>query len=56
VTILIHGEFFGVDEVFLEILQIIIIQCEPSFEDTIREPLLPLKEIEYLCEDSIVVH
>jgi len=36
------------DKVFFEILQIIIIQSEPPFEDTIGQTVLPLKQIEHL--------
>ena len=47
---------FGVDEVVFEVFQIIIIQCEPPFEDTIGDALLLLQQLKHLCQDRIVVH
>src|ERR1051326_124711 len=52
-AVFIHRQLFGVDEVFLEILQVIIIQSEPPFEDTIGQTLLPLKQLKNLRQDRI---
>src|SRR6516165_7830487 len=50
------GQMFGVDEVVFEVFQIIIIQCEPPFEDTIGDALLLLQQLKHVCQDRIVVH
>jgi hypothetical protein len=55
-AVFIHCQLFGVDHVFLECFQQVVIELEAQFEDPIGQTLLPLQQIEHLCQDSIIVH
>ena len=47
---------FGIDEVFLERFQGIVIELEAQFEDPVGQAFLLLEEGEHLCQDGIIVH
>src|SRR5262249_35810545 len=53
---LITGELFRLDEVGLHVFEILVIQSKTAFERTIGEPLVPLEQVEDLCQYLIKVH
>jgi hypothetical protein len=55
-AILIYGQLFGVNEIFLEVLQQVVIELEAAFEDAVGEALLLLEEGENLGQDGIIIH
>src|SRR5262249_40147177 len=50
---LINRELHGLDEFRLEILQVIIIKGEPSFQGSVRHPALALEQLYHLRQDLI---
>jgi hypothetical protein len=54
--VLIHRQFFGIDQVLFEVFQRLVIELQPPFQHPIREALFPLEEPDNLIEDGIVVH
>jgi hypothetical protein len=55
-AVFIHGQLFGIDEVFFERFQQVVIELQAQFEDSVGQTLLPLEEIQGLGHDGIVVH
>jgi hypothetical protein len=55
-AILVHGQFFGINEILLEVLQQVVIELEAAFEDAVGETLLLLEEGENLGQYGIIIH
>src|SRR6266446_3020135 len=47
--VFVYRHLFRIDEVFFEVFEHVVIQVQPTFQDPIRQTLLPLQEGEYLC-------
>ena len=50
-AVLIKGQVFGIDELFLQIIQVGVVQCKPPFERPIRNTLLALQRLDDLGQD-----
>src|SRR5512132_4132184 len=46
----------GIDQVFLERFEGVVIELQPEFEDAIGEALVLLEERNDLLEDGVIVH
>ena len=53
---LIHRKLFGLDDLFLQGFEMIIVQRKPHFERAIGQALLALEQLEHLGEDSVEGH
>jgi hypothetical protein len=54
--LLIYRQLFGVNQVFLECFQRVVIELQAEFEDAIGEALVLLEQRNDLIEDGVVVH
>src|SRR5712692_419800 len=52
----IRRQLLGIDEVFFQVFQLVVIHPETPLEHPIRQALLPLQEIKYLRQDRLIVH
>jgi methylase of polypeptide subunit release factors len=55
-AMLIHDELFGLDDLFLQCFEMIIVQCKPHCERAIGQALLALEQREHLGEDLVEGH
>src|SRR5262249_52668413 len=55
-AVLIDRQSFGIDEFFLERLQVVVVQMEANFERPIGKPLLPLEQFLYLGQEFVKRH
>ncbi len=55
-AVLIKGQVFGIDEFFLQIVQVGVVQCKPPFERPIRDTLLALQHLDDLGQDLFKSH
>ena len=55
-AILIHRELFGIDDFFLQIVKVRIIQREPPLQGPIRDPLLTRQHLKDLRQDLLKGH
>src|SRR4029453_9386319 len=54
--LLIRCQSLGIDEFFLEVFQVVIVQVKPPLERPVREPLLALEQLAYLGEEFVKRH
>ncbi len=55
-TVLIDGEPFCIDDFSFQILEVRVIEVEPSLEGPVREPLVALQQFEDLGQELVKRH